>query len=374
MVRLLGIGALAGMAGMALTVVLVTTLGTTFFQSVTSAGGNAQVAQAAGLIAQHLQCPRQTGPCSASNPDSYYDTGIPQPVLAFWAKGCPPGSGCYADWQNGNLQCVMMVTAAYALAGIPLPAAGNAIDFWSLYANRPGWVEIPSSAPGTSPAQRGLPVPGDIMVWWDPPPAVGHIAIVLGIVPPANSQNGSVTFAEANGPGPIVTEPLLPDLSVATWQNYTVYGYIRSLALVGMNASQLASQSLPNSPYVAVAQQDALAAGVSPLYFVRQINKESGFNPQALSPAGAEGIAQFEPGTAAGLGINPWDPNQALGAAARLMASYDRMYGGDYAKALAAYNAGTGAVQNSVHSCGVNWLSCMPHETQNYVHVILGGT
>src|SRR5579863_5153003 len=51
---------------------------------------------------------------------------------------------------------------------------------------------------------------------------------------------------------------------------------------------------LPKSQYIAIAQQDATAAGISPDYFVRQINQESGFNPNAVSPSNAEGIAQFE--------------------------------------------------------------------------------
>ncbi|HKV01676.1 MAG TPA: transglycosylase SLT domain-containing protein, partial [Ktedonobacteraceae bacterium] len=58
--------------------------------------------------------------------------------------------------------------------------------------------------------------------------------------------------------------------------------------------------TLPRSQYVAIAQQDAIAAGIPPDYFVRQINTESGFNPNAVSPAGAVGIAQFLPSTAAG--------------------------------------------------------------------------
>ncbi len=82
--------------------------------------------------------------------------------------------------------------------------------------------------------------------------------------------------------------------------------------------------NLPKSQYIAIAQQDAANAGISPDYFVRQINQESGFNPNAYSPAGAEGIAQFEPGTAAGLGINPWNPVQALQAAAHMMANYNQ--------------------------------------------------
>lgn len=125
------------------------------------------------------------------------------------------------------------------------------------------------------------------------------------------------------------------------------------------------------SSYVSLAQADAQSAGIPPDLFERQINQESGFNPYAYSPAGAEGIAQFEPGTAAGLGINPWDPVQALRGAADLMASYYRTYG-DYAKALAAYNGGSGRLSEAVRNCGPAWLSCEPAETQHYVHVILG--
>jgi hypothetical protein len=137
------------------------------------------------------------------------------------------------------------------------------------------------------------------------------------------------------------------------------------------NPANLPVMHIPNSPYVAIAQQAALAAGISPVYFVRQINQESGFNPNAVSVTDAEGIAQFEPYTAAGLGINPWDPTQALNGAAQLMGRYYRQYG-DYAKALGSYNAGSGAVNAAVNACGVNWLSCMPGQTQNYVYMIMG--
>jgi hypothetical protein len=133
------------------------------------------------------------------------------------------------------------------------------------------------------------------------------------------------------------------------------------------------SMTLPKSAYVAIAQQDAISAGISPVYFTRQINQESGFNPNAISPAGAEGIAQFLPSTASGLGINPWDPNAALNAAAHTMASYANTYGGDYAKALAAYNGGSGTVQYAINSCGAaNWMNCLPGETRNYIRVIMG--
>ncbi len=139
-----------------------------------------------------------------------------------------------------------------------------------------------------------------------------------------------------------------------------------------LNNPSLPPMTLPKSQYVAIAQQDAVAAGIPPDYFVRQINDESGFNPNAVSPAGAVGIAQFLPGTAAGLGINPWDPIQALRGAARLMANYARQFGGDYAKALAAYNGGTGTVQNAINNCSANWLNCLPGETRHYIYIIMG--
>src|SRR5262249_1292481 len=124
--------------------------------------------------------------------------------------------------------------------------------------------------------------------------------------------------------------------------------------------------------YVSVARQAAINAGIDPNYFVRQIQQESGFNPRAGSPAGAEGIAQFMPSTAASMGINPYDPIQALRAAARMMAGLLAQFGGNYAKALAAYNAGAGAVQSAVARGGGNWLSYMPAETRHYVATIMG--
>ena len=124
--------------------------------------------------------------------------------------------------------------------------------------------------------------------------------------------------------------------------------------------------------YVSMARQAAIDAGISPDAFQRQIQQESGFNPNAGSPAGAQGIAQFMPATAASMGVNPYDPSSALPGAARLMAGLAAQFGGDYAKALAAYNAGPGAVQSAVAAGGANWLAFMPAETQNYVAIIMG--
>jgi soluble lytic murein transglycosylase-like protein len=130
-----------------------------------------------------------------------------------------------------------------------------------------------------------------------------------------------------------------------------------------------------NGDLATIAQQDANAVGISPHYFLQQMIAESGLNPNAKSPAGAEGIAQFMPSTAASLGINPWDPIASLKGAATYMKRLIDEYGGSEAKALAAYNAGEGTVNAAIqHSqaSGLPWYTFLPYETQNYITKIEG--
>jgi hypothetical protein len=103
---------------------------------------------------------------------------------------------------------------------------------------------------------------------------------------------------------------------------------------------------------------------VSPALLAAQLMAESGFDPNAGSPAGAQGIAQFMPGTAASYGLaNPFDPVAAIDAQAHLMSDLLRQFGSPEL-ALAAYNAGPGAVEP---------CNCIPPypETQAYVTRIL---
>ena len=109
------------------------------------------------------------------------------------------------------------------------------------------------------------------------------------------------------------------------------------------------------------AQRWSVSAGV----LSAQLYAESNFNPFARSPAGAQGIAQFMPGTARAYGLsNPFDAAAAIDAQAHLMRDLLRQFG-SVPLALAAYNAGPGAVAR----CG-----CIPPypETQGYVARILG--
>ena len=111
------------------------------------------------------------------------------------------------------------------------------------------------------------------------------------------------------------------------------------------------------------ARQAAARAGIDPDIFVRQIQQESGFNPNAGSPAGARGVAQIVPKYHPG--VDTSDPYASLDYAASLMRSNLGKYGGDYTKALAAYNAGAGAVDK--------YGGVPPfEETQRYVRTILG--
>ena len=163
----------------------------------------------------------------------------------------------------------------------------------------------------------------------------------------------------------------------------------------------------PPMPDTSGAKQqyaDYLTGTIAPNYHLEaavllwQVHQESGFNPNAVSSAGAIGIAQFMPATAKAYGINPWEPYQSLDAMARYdLASLQSFWGwsgtiadqfggnrNSYAwgLALAAYNAGGGAVGNAVGWASRNswyrgpwtWLYWFGDANQTFYYVpdILG--
>ena len=135
----------------------------------------------------------------------------------------------------------------------------------------------------------------------------------------------------------------------------------------GGSAATLTSTSLPS--FVPPQYRDAILSSaarwhVPPALMAGQLMAESGFDPNAGSPAGAQGIAQFMPSTAAAYGLtNPYDPVAAIDAEAHLMSDLLRQLGSPEL-ALAAYNAGPAPVE----AC-----HCIPPypETQAYVTRIL---
>lgn len=104
-----------------------------------------------------------------------------------------------------------------------------------------------------------------------------------------------------------------------------------------------------------------------PAFFARLIWQESRFNPRAVSPKGASGIAQFMPGTAKDRGLeDPFDPRSALPASAHYLSDLRDEFG-NVGLAAAAYNAGPNRV--------ARWRagkSRLPAETQNFVAIITG--
>lgn len=83
--------------------------------------------------------------------------------------------------------------------------------------------------------------------------------------------------------------------------------------------------------------------GIRPELLAAVLKIESNFVPTAQSGAGAQGIAQFEPGTAAAYGVNVWDPASAIDGSAHLLSDLERQFGSE-TLALAAYNGGPGAI------------------------------
>ena len=140
-----------------------------------------------------------------------------------------------------------------------------------------------------------------------------------------------------------------------------------ALGASGGEATTISSTALPSfvpARYRAAILRSAARWGVPPALMAGQLMAESGFDPNAGSPAGAQGIAQFMPSTAAAYGLrNPYDPIAAIDAEAHLMSDLLRQFGSPEL-ALAAYNAGPAPVE----AC-----HCIPPypETQAYVTRIL---
>jgi soluble lytic murein transglycosylase-like protein len=126
-----------------------------------------------------------------------------------------------------------------------------------------------------------------------------------------------------------------------------------------------ASLGAGDNAYSDLIQAAASKYGLDANVLKGLIKQESGFNPNAGSSAGAQGLTQLMPATAASLGVTDvHDPAQSIdGGAHYLRMQLDR-FGGDYTKALAAYNAGPGAVER--------FGGVPPYaETRNYVTNVL---
>src|SRR4051812_38565062 len=166
--------------------------------------------------------------------------------------------------------------------------------------------------------------------------------------------SAAMNAATGTSPGPNANSATLPSpIGTATIAGAT-----------GTTATGGASALPAGTPYGSEITASAQRNGLDPALLAGLIKQESGFNANARSGAGAQGLTQLMPGTAAGLGVtNPLDPGQAIEGGAKYLKQQLDRFGGDVARALAAYNAGPGAVQR--------FGGVPPYaETQNYVRAV----
>jgi len=248
---------------------------------------------------------------------------------------------------TGNVSAAQVVASAEKYLGVPYVFGGTStsgLDCSGLVQKAYGDLGISLPRTAAEQATVGSPVPslaqaqpGDILTFGDP---AHHVAIYLGnnqmIAAPEPGDHVKIqsvyqtptSIRRLTG-----TDTLAPDSLPATEAGVAQYG--------PLFAQNERTYQLPAGLLAAVAQT------------------ESGGNIGAVSPAGAQGLMQLMPGTASGLGVNPWDPSQAVQGAAQLLSGYLSRYG-SVPLALAAYNAGPGAVDQ--------YGGVPPYrETQNYV-------
>ncbi len=118
-----------------------------------------------------------------------------------------------------------------------------------------------------------------------------------------------------------------------------VHGYVPDEVMDEVGAA------VSGGDVVRLAEEAARRHGLDPALVLAVVAVESGFRPEAVSSKGAQGLMQLMPRTAESLGVSDaFDPEQNLDAGVRHLEALLKLYGGDLTRALAAYNAGQGAV------------------------------
>jgi len=184
-------------------------------------------------------------------------------------------------------------------------------------------------------------------------------SVLAGTDSPGASAQGTTSFAAA--------------LQAATAADSAPAAPIGTQSMAALGTPGLGRAGSPtlgatgaSSQYDPLVEQAAARYGIDPAVLHGLIQQESGFDPEAQSSAGAAGLTQLMPGTASSLGVaNPLNPAESIEGGARYLSQMMSKFGGNTEDALAAYNAGPGAVQQ--------YGGVPPYaETQSYVQKVLG--
>jgi peptidoglycan DL-endopeptidase CwlO len=266
--------------------------------------------------------PTVTGAPSPASPDASHVIS-----LAASLEGTPY---VWGGSSTSGFDCSGLVQYVYGQSGVTLPRTSQE------------QATVGSPVASLSQAQ-----PGDLLFFAGSDGTAsspGHVGIYVG--------NGQMIDAPYTG---TVVQQQPVDAAA-------VVGIRRVLPDVATSSVVMGQVTVP-AQYVTPIETAAAANGIPASLLAALVSQESGFNPSAVSSAGAQGIAQIMPSTAAGMGVNPLDANQSINAAAQLLGSYSARFG-SYANALAAYNAGPNAVQR--------YGGVPPYpETQAYVPAVL---
>jgi cell wall-associated NlpC family hydrolase len=216
-------------------------------------------------------------------------------------------------------------------------------------------------------ARAGRPVagladarPGDILAWDNSSRNNGadHVAIYIGDGKMIEAARPGTNIKISDVHGSPVIRRILPEAAP------TAATVPASGPANGWNAITRTSFRTTATPYADLFAAASSRYGVPAALLSAVAQHESGFDPRAVSPAGARGLMQLMPGTAKSLGVSdPFDPAQSVDGAARMLRDLTRRFGSTEL-ALAAYNAGPGAV--------LKYDGIPPYpETQRYVRSVL---
>lgn len=325
-------------------------------------------AQIAALTSGGMNAVSQAGTAGSAATD---DSSASQFSAALSSAGVSPSGVSSSPAGTGSVTGSQVVSTAEQYLGTPYVWGGEStsgMDCSGLVqlTYKDLGVDLPRTAAeqqqvGTPVASLAQAQPGDLLFFGQP---AYHVAIYLGnnqlIESPEPGKTVHITDVYQT---PTSIRRIVPSATTgAVTAGTSTPAVSTSATSGGLSAAQLTAAGLNPAvasyapQFAAAEQQYGLPTGM--LAAVAQ--QESGGNSQAVSSAGAEGLMQLMPSTAASHGVNPLDPSESITAAAQILSGDLKEFGDSVPLALAAYNAGAGAVQQ--------YDGIPPYtQTQNYV-------